>query len=121
MNIRDILADPFLPVMSQLKADKKSFFIEWVLLTLCVCITAFLLVFLVRLAWILPPVLVQMKYTKQDKILINAFVQAQKDIEHFYLQALREKNLQKAKYYAEKAKLVVQELQEEYQDWALTR
>ena len=62
-----------------------------------------------------------MKYTKQDKILINAFVQAQKDIEHFYLQALREKNLQKAKYYAEKAKLVVQELQEEYQDWALTR
>lgn len=62
-----------------------------------------------------------MKYTKQDKILMNAFVQAQKDIEHFYLQALREKNLQKAKYYAEKAKLVVQELQEEYQDWALTR
>ena len=52
---------------------------------------------------------------------MNAFVQAQKDIEHFYLQALREKNLQKAKYYAEKAKLVVQELQEEYQDWALTR
>lgn len=62
-----------------------------------------------------------MKYTKQDKILMNAFVQAQKDIEHFYLQALREKNLKKAKYYAEKAKLVVQELQEEYQDWALTR
>lgn len=62
-----------------------------------------------------------MKYTKQDKILMNTFVQAQKDIEHFYLQALREKNLQKAKYYAEKAKLVVQELQEEYQDWALTR
>lgn len=52
---------------------------------------------------------------------MNAFVQAQKDIEHFYLQALREKNLKKAKYYAEKAKLVVQELQEEYQDWALTR
>lgn len=62
-----------------------------------------------------------MKYTKQDKILMNAFVQAQKDIEHFYLQALREKNLQKAKYYAEKAKLIVQELQDEYQEWALTR
>lgn len=62
-----------------------------------------------------------MKYSKEDKKLISSFVQAQKDIEHFYLQALREKNLKKAKYYADQAKALVDLLQEEYQSWALTR
>lgn len=62
-----------------------------------------------------------MKYSKEDKKLISSFVQAQKDIEHFYLQALREKNLRKAKYYADQAKALVDLLQEEYQSWALTR
>lgn len=62
-----------------------------------------------------------MKYSKEDKKLISSFVQAQKDIEHFYLQALREKNLKKAKYYADQTKALVDLLQEEYQSWALTR
>lgn len=62
-----------------------------------------------------------MKYSKEDKKLISSFVQAQKDIEHFYLQALREKNPKKAKYYADQAKALVDLLQEEYQSWALTR
>lgn len=62
-----------------------------------------------------------MEYSKADKLLIKSFVQAQRDIEGFYLQALREKNLQKARYYAEQAKMVVDELQENYQDRSLTR
>ena len=37
------------------------------------------------------------------------------------MQALREKNLKKAKYYADQAKALVDLLQEEYQSWALTR
>lgn len=62
-----------------------------------------------------------MEYSKADKLLIKSFVQAQRDIEGFYLQALREKNIQKARYYAEQAKMVVDELQENYQDRSLTR
>ena len=62
-----------------------------------------------------------MKYSQEDKKLISSFVQAQKDVEYFYLQALREKNLQKAKYYAEQAKMIVQLLQNDYKDWSLAR
>ena len=62
-----------------------------------------------------------MKYSQEDKKLISSFVQAQKDVEYFYLQALREKNLQKAKHYAEQAKMIVQVLQNDYQNWSLAR
>lgn len=57
MNIRDLLADPFLPVMAQIKQDKKSFLKEWGMLMLCVGFSLFLVVFLVRMAWILPSVI----------------------------------------------------------------
>lgn len=58
---------------------------------------------------------------KEDEKLISAFVQAQKEIEHYYLQALREKNLTKAKHYAQKAQMLVDTLQEDYQERSLSR
>lgn len=54
MNIRDILENPFLPVVMEIKENKKKFFKEWLIFVLCVGFSLFIFIFLARIAWFLP-------------------------------------------------------------------
>ena len=57
MNIRDILANPLLPVMAEIKENKRKFLKERIVFTACIWLSFFFLVFLIRLAWFLPLIL----------------------------------------------------------------
>lgn len=54
MNIRDVLENPFLPVVMEIKENKKKFFKEWLIFVLCVGLSLFIFIFLARIAWFLP-------------------------------------------------------------------